>query len=134
MKKIVYLFGSIILFSLMSGCEDTNPTDLLDARDAFLGTWTVSESCAKDSYSVTIVKDQSNSSQVIIQNFYHIVNCSNPPYAIIAGSSIVIPTQSICGDAFEVSGTGKLDKGKITMTYSVNDGADLFNCGATLQQ
>ncbi len=134
MKQMV--FRLVVVFTLMftvSCTEDTDPLDFTDDRDNFLGTWNVSESCAKDTYTVTIVKDPGNSAQVIIQNFWHITNCSNPPYAIIAGTTLNIPTQNICNDAFEVNGSGKLDKGKITMNYTVNDGADLFNCSATLE-
>jgi hypothetical protein len=132
---MVYWLAGLMAIILIGGCTDElDPTDLIDDRDAFLGSWSVSENCAKDTYSVTIIKDPGNSSQVLIQNFWHISNCSNPPYAIIAGTNLVMPTQSICGDAFEVNGSGKLDKGKISMTYSVNDGADLFNCSATLEQ
>ena len=127
---VLFAFLTIVL----SCTDEFDPNDLTDARDAFLGTWSVSESCAKDTYSVTIIKDPSNSSQIIIQNFWHITNCSDPPYAIIAGSNLVMPTQDICSESFEVNGSGKIKKGKITMTYSVNDGADLFNCSATLSQ
>ena len=133
MKSIYSRLSIFALIVFMFSCtDDFDPTDLADDRDAFLGSWNVAESCAKDNYSVTIIKDPSNSSQVLIQNFWHISNCSNPPYAIIAGTNMVMPSQSICNDAFEVDGSGKLEKGKITMTYTVNDGADLFNCSATL--
>lgn len=133
MKRTIFGLTILAIILLFNGCTDElDPTDLADDRDAFLGIWSISESCAKDTYSVTIIKDPDNSSQVIIQNFWHISNCANPPYAIIAGSNMVMPTQDICSESFEVSGSGKLEKGEITMTYSVNDGADLFNCSATL--
>jgi hypothetical protein len=125
--------GILLLVILLSSCTLEDPTELIDDRDAFIGTWNVVESCTKDYYQVNITKDPGNSSQVTIQNFWNIPNCSNPPYAIIAGSSIVIPSQSICSDNFEVGGSGSMSKSKINLTFTVNDGADLYTCTATLE-
>ncbi len=120
----------ILLFVALISCEEES-SDLTDDRDYFLGTWAVSENCNRDSYSVQIVKDPSNSVQVLINNFWNTGNCGNSPYAIVAGSSIHIPNQSFCDGAFQVSGSGDLDKETISWTYSINDGADLFTCTAT---
>jgi len=127
LKYIGFCFFAFCLFA----CTADDIVDPADARDPFLGNWNVSESCTKDAYSVSIVKDPSNSSQVLIQNFYNTGTCSDPPYGIVAGSSLVLPTQSICDDAFEVDGNATLSKEIISIDYSVNDGADLFNCTAT---
>lgn len=128
---------TLLLITLIiagAGCtDDPSNQDLGDDRDAFLGSWVVTENCAKDTYVITITKDPTNSAQVILNNFWHITNCSNPPYALIAGSQIVMPEQEICSNAFQVSGSGNLSKGKITMTYEVNDGADLFQCSAVME-
>jgi len=126
-RLTVLFFSSLLLVS----CVADETDDLVDARDQFLGNWNVSESCSKDAYSVSITKDPSNSSQVLIQNFWNTGNCSNYPYAIVAGNSLFIPKQDICDNAFEVDGNGSMSKETITWDYSVNDGADLFNCVAT---
>lgn len=132
MKHTLKLTLGLLTLIFLSSCvEESDPFDLPDDRDAFLGLWDVSESCTKDFYSVEIRKDPSNSAQVIIENFGNIGSCDNPPYGIVAGSSLFVPTQSICSDLFEVSGDGELDKNKITWQYTINDGADLFTCTAT---
>lgn len=121
----------LVLTLTMVSCEDTETGDLTDDRDAFLGTWNVTESCSKDAYTVQIQKDPSNSSQVIILNFWNTGNCDDPVQALVAGSSLYISTQKFCNNDFEADGSGDLTKDKVYWTYSVNDGADLFNCDAT---
>jgi hypothetical protein len=138
MKKtqvLLLLVSLIIALTFFSCTDDDDIFSLTEDRDAFLGTWNVTESCTKEAYSVTIIKDPSNSSQVIIENFWLIGFNEKPPYAIVAGTTITIPEQAICYNASNiVSGSGKLDKGKIEWDYTVNDGADLWSCTATYEQ
>lgn len=132
MKGLIYISAIWIFASLLSACtEEDDNIDLLDSRDQFLGTWSVTDSQTKDSYDVQIIKDPSNSAQVLIQRFYNLNNCTNPPYAIVASSSIYIPTQLICDDSFEVNGDGEIDKNKIEWTYTVNDGSSEYSYVAT---
>lgn len=132
MKRILILSAVFISSLILSSCiEESDPFNLPDDRDVFLGIWDVSESCSKDFYSVEIIKDPSNSAQVLIKNFGNIGSCSNPPFGIVAGSSIFVSKQTICSGSFEVSGNGELNKNKITWGYTINDGADLFTCSAT---
>ncbi|MCD4697970.1 MAG: hypothetical protein K8S16_17235 [Bacteroidales bacterium] len=126
----IFLFSLFLLPGFIACTDENEVDDLVDDREKFIGTWNVIESCSKDSYTVQITKDPSNSSQVIISNFWHISNCANPPYGIVAGSSIYVPTQSICSNAFEVNGDGDLDKNVISWSYTVNTGADLYTCAA----
>ncbi|MBN2175335.1 MAG: hypothetical protein JW731_14470 [Bacteroidales bacterium] len=129
------IFIMLFLVSLTSCTDEENPFDLTDDRDVFLGTWNVDETCTRDAYSVSIEKDPSNSSQVIINNFWLIGYQEKPPYAIVAGSSITIPKQAICDDGSNlVSGSGTLNKDKITWSYTVNDGADLYTCSAVYEK
>lgn len=124
---------SILLFStfFITSCADEDTATPADDRDQFIGYWDVNETCSRDSYSVQIVADPSNSSQVLIKNFWLIGNNEKPPYAIVAGSTITIPKQTMGNnDSNEVEGSGKLDKNKITWHYTVNDGADLYTCTA----
>jgi hypothetical protein len=123
------LLSLLVALMLMSCVDDNDSTDLLDDRDHFTGTWNVNETCSKDAYTVTIVKDPGNSSQVLINNFWHIP-CQDPPFAIIAGKSMILPLQSFCSNSFEVEGSGNLNKDKITLNYTVNDGADECKCTA----
>jgi hypothetical protein len=133
MVKALTILKVLIVAVLLISCTDEddilNPTN---DRDAFLGNWDVTESCVRDSYDVNIVADPSNSTQVIINNFWLIGYSEKPPYAIVAGTTITIPTQKMCyNESNEVSGSGKLIKGKVVWNYTVNDGADLYTCTAT---
>jgi len=128
-KRITNTF-LMVIFALFISCEEESP-DFIDDRDQFLGSWKVSESCSRDSYTVQIVKDPSNSAQVLINNFWNTGNCGTSPFGIIAGSSIHIQNQSFCNGSFGVEGSGNLSKDEISWTYSINDGADLFTCTAT---
>jgi len=135
-RIVQVLFPLLVLFSafLMHSCEldeEENPVPTFD-RDKFIGAWNVSESCSRDFYSVEIVANPANSSQVIIKNFWLIGFQEKPPYAIVSGNIITLPKQAICDNfSNEVSGSGKLDKNQITWNYTVNDGADLWSCSST---
>ena len=131
MTKLYKLLTVFIVLLVLGSCLEDDTTDLLDDRDAFLGSWNVSESCSKDAYSVIIETDPTNSAQVLIRNFWNTGSCSNSVYGIVAGSSIYIPKQDFCSGDFNADGSGEMIKNAITWSYSVNDGADLFNCTAT---
>jgi hypothetical protein len=135
LKIFRILFVLLLTLNFFSCTQDGEIINPLDDRDAFLGTWNVSESCIRDAYDVNIVVDPTNSSQVIIQNFWLIGYSEKPPYAIVAGTTITIPTQPMCYSGSNiVSGSGKLNKGKIDWDYTVNDGADLWTCSATYEK
>lgn len=130
-------FLSLIFFILMfTACiDDSDLINPQDDRDLFLGTWNVNETCNRGAYQVTITKDPTNSSQVIINNFWLIGSNEKAPYAIVAGSNIVIPQQNIYNDENTiVEGSGVLNKDNIIeWEYTVNDGADLYTCTATYE-
>ncbi len=131
MRKLFSMLNVLLIPVLLTACLDEDTDDLVDDRDAFLGAWNVTESCSKDSYSVQITKDPSNSAQVLINNFWNTGNCGNAPYAIVAGSSLYLPQQDFCNGDLNVEGSGEMIKEKVNWSYSVNDGADLHNCSAT---
>lgn len=131
-KAVVIAFlTAILIFPSCVTDEDENPDPTSD-RDNFIGTWNVQETCSRDSYAVVIEADPTNSSQVIIKNFWLIGYQEEPPYAIISGSVMTIPQQAMCDNySNEVKGSGTLSKDEITLQYTVNDGADLWTCSAT---
>lgn len=132
-SKIVVV--ALLMLANYSCTDDTNFLDLPDDRDSFLGLWDVTDNCSKSSYQVEIIRDQSNSSQVIIKNFGLIGQNEKAPYAIVAGNTIAIPTQLISNDeSIEVNGSGKLDKNKISWAYDISDGADLLTCTAIYEK
>ena len=137
-SKIRIVISFILIIPLLiSSCavEDDNNVDPSDARDAYVGTWDVTESCSKDAYSVQIVADPNNDDRVLIKNFWLIGYQEAAPYAVIDDDIISIPIQSILNDgSLEVHGTGTLNKDKITWYYEINDGADLYSCSATYEK
>jgi len=135
-KRFFYLVIVPVIVITILSCAKEDNDDLIDDRDKFLGTWNVNETCTRDSYSVKIVKDPSNSSQVIIENFWLIGYHEKAPYAIVAGNNITIPKQKMCNnEANEVNGSGTLSKNKINWNYTViNVEADLYTCIATYQK
>jgi len=135
MRIRFYIFYLFILSGIFfQSCSDEDILNPVDDRAAFLGSWAVNETCVKDAYNVTIEADASNSTQVIIQNFWLIGYQEKAPYAIVAGTNISIPNQTMCNDGSNtVSGSGKLQNGKINWTYTVNDGADLYTCTAVYE-
>lgn len=136
MMKSLKLISYIVLTLLLVACtEDTDVIDPQDDRDAFLGTWNVDETCNRIPYQVTITKDPTNSSQVIINNFWLIGPDEKAPYAIVAGSNIVIPQQNINNEEKTiVKGSGVMNKNTIEWEYTVNDGADLYTCTAIYEK
>lgn len=135
MKTIKLFVYFIFLITVVSCTEDADPFNPQDDRDAYVGVWNVDETCNRIPYQVTIVKDLTNSSQVIITNFWLIGPDEKAPYAIVAGNSIVIPQQNIFNDEKTiVKGSGVLDKNIIEWEYTVNDGADLYTCTATYEK
>jgi hypothetical protein len=133
LKSLLVIF---ILLNIIPSCVVDDDIVLpKEDRDAFLGIWEVTETCNRYSYEVEIVKDPTNSSQVLIRNFWLIGYDEKPPYAIVAGTNITIPSQGMCNDGSNiVEGSGTMNKKKIEWSYTVNDGADLYTCTATFEK
>lgn len=127
--SFLFFFPLVILFSCT---PDENDPDITDARDKFTGSWTVNETCNRNTYPVTIIPDPDHSNRVIIQNFWLIGFNEKAPYGVVSGNEITIPKQFMCdNNANEVEGSGFIENNKINWTYQVNDGADLNFCNAT---
>lgn len=123
------LLAAILLFTF--SCELIDDTDPDDPRDSFIGNWTVNEVSSlygTTNYSATIIYDPSNSTQVLIKNFYHF-GMEIETFAITTSASITVPEQTVCNH--QVKGKGLLNKSKIEWTYTVNDGADIDDVTAT---
>lgn len=133
MKKLIIILG--ILFTsvlIMQSCTKDN--DLLDdgdIRESFMGNWSATDNCTKQTYGVEIDIDNSNSSQVIIENF---ANLGQDAKAVIAGSSIYVENQDI-GGGYKVSGNGKLTGSIIIWSmYSFESSAESRDCSATFSK
>jgi len=131
MKKTVFKTGAIIIFFLIlfAACNPDDINNLLITRDNYLGTWSVSDSDAKKrTYEVTISANPNNSSQIIINNF-HQYGSSYFVYGVVSGKNLTIDYQTVLGET--VNGDGVLKSGVLTITYYVNDVADLKTYIAT---
>ncbi len=133
----LHLMLALSMIFFLGSCE-VEPIDIPDedARDAYIGTWSCTDTqvkSAKDSYSVSISYDPSNSAQVLLRNF-GFLGQDVEPYAIVTGTIITIPEQTTSGD-YIISASGKLvGKNKIEWNYTTNDGADELNYKAVFSR
>jgi hypothetical protein len=136
MKKIPLYSAFIFLLTigLFFSCNpddggDPAPTD---PRDKFVGSWLCQETSqsGNSSFSVTISIDGSNSSQIFLDNFYHL-GVGKKVYGVVAGNNVTLPNQVVNGFTVK-SGNGTIVNSdtKINFSYVVNDGADDDSCTA----
>lgn len=139
MKKIFrYLFVLAFLTSILVSCDpdDNNPPDNTDARDKFVGSWTCVENSSQNgtsTFTVTISLNSGNSTQIYLANLYQL-GTSQKFYAVIAGNSATIPSQTLNNFTINGSGTMSSTNTKIDWSYNVNDGADIDNCTAVFSK
>lgn len=133
MKK-VYLFLLVYIaigLSFHSCTKEDNLLDDGDARDTFVGEWSVTDACSKQIYRSSITFDPSNSSQVTISNY---ANLGQSAQAVIAGNSIYIESQDI-GNGYTASGNGRLTGEIISWTsHNFDTSGDATECTATYAQ
>lgn len=120
-------------------CEDLGTIDDgTDARDKFIGEWRLTESSMlkstkAQSYLINIVKDQGNSSQVIIQNMGNPGSMDVTATAIVTSGRLVISSQKMsCG--WTIEGDGKITNVVGTTSawsYSILAGGSLESYTAT---
>jgi len=135
MQKRFWLMtlSSLLFFTaifIFVGCVDDiiEPSD--DARQKFLGTWLVSESCVRLDYQAVIIADANDESKVLIDNFAAPGSGFPPAYGFVAGNVITMPRQTI-GDNWRVEGTGTYKSaGTIFWEYKMEIGANSSNCTA----
>ncbi|NVO02885.1 MAG: hypothetical protein HXX09_09325 [Bacteroidetes bacterium] len=139
MKKIHFLiFATIILFSVyFVSCNpddpDGSPQPVTDPRDQYVGNWTCTEVSqlfpTQTPFTVGISLSSTNTSQILISNFYHFGTSENA-IAVVSDNSVALPQQTVCSMA--IHGSGNLETAtKITWNYFVNDGADIDTVSAT---
>lgn len=125
-----FLFLAALSGFLLSGCEPVDETtDGDDPRDTYIGVWQFLESFKSadgQSYIVTIVKDPSNSSQVILENFGNPGTQDVSVTGIVTANQIVVSSQSM-SNGWTVEGSGKIanvNKTSMTWSYSIIAGGD----------
>ena len=109
--------------------EDDNP-EPNDPRDVFIGTWNVNETCSKSNYTVEILKDPNNTSQVLLSNFAN-PNMGNPAVGIVTTNKITLdPSHKIAND-WTVSGSGNyINNTLLEWSFSLEIAGSLENCTA----
>ena len=126
MKKFIQSF-SLLTFSiilLLCGCTKTTPEPSpTDSRQQYIGSWGVNETSTKNYYTAAISADPNSSDGVFINNF---AASTVQAHAVVSGNSITVTSQQL-SNGWIVNGTGSYSSGKITWTYSINDGANLTN-------
>lgn len=128
---------SLISISFLYSCEpeDTGDTTT-DPRDEFVGVWRFTEtptqkSGLSQSYIVTISKDETNSSQVLLENFCNPGVSGTKAVGLLTISTIVVDKQTLAVN-WEIEGTGKkTGPGQMSWTYSIIAGGDLRTYIAT---
>lgn len=135
MNRSLKTLFAILMLSFLSACaldEDLDPIDNTDDRDKFVGTWMFFENSAArgQSYQVTISRDNSNSSQVILKNIGNFGN-SYTAYGIVTSSSITVPSEEIY-PGIELDGSGQLtDENEMEWSYTINGGGSSETISAT---
>ena len=126
MKRAAFIFLLAIIFFV--SCDDTvdTPEQALTVED-YTGNWFVEETCSKNSYTVSITEVPGDTVSVYIYNFAQMGE-NTKALASIDDDLITVLSQEI--DGTTVHGTGTYSDGKITWSYEINDGADLFKCTA----
>ena len=129
MKSIVNFRKAISLAMCMtfalaffSGCskDDDGPGGGKDDRDAFVGTWRVTErivgSGEVDYYNVTITKSSVDAKDIVITNFFNDSGVSL--LAKVDGNSFTIPQQTFVLLGF--SGSGRREGNYLTFSVMAN--------------
>jgi len=138
MKKAL-LYCSILVTLIVVGfysCKpDSNndPQPSVDPRDKFIGTWTCHETShihGTSAYPVTISYDPSNTSYVLLANFY-MLSDTIKIQGLVTNSTITISNQTTsCNCTFNGSGT-LTNSTTMNWNYTATDIADIDTCTAT---
>jgi hypothetical protein len=130
-KSLKYLLmACIIALSFLNSCDTSvnDPNTDQDVREKYVAKWLCIE-LNGPTYEVTISIDPSNSTQILIGNF-HLLGASAKAYAIATSNNITIPSQEICGNTVNGSGT-LVNANKINVQYTFNDHSSTLTVNAT---
>jgi hypothetical protein len=121
----------LLLFAISAILITSCKKDENDARDKFVGSYSMSETwtldgggSGTDNYTISITKSNVNSKQILINNLGNTITAYGAQMnvtATVEGSSISIGTQSISlGDySVTVTGTGSLNDKLLTINYVI---------------
>lgn len=134
---LLILFLSILL--LFPACDLLDEPVDEDMRDLFTGDWNCREYLngkLQMTYTVIILKDATDDSQIILRNFAFIGEDEQAPFGVVDGESVTIPTQQVCYDqSITVYGTGQyISKNENHWDYTVEVGGDSFTYTAVYER
>ncbi len=133
-----FLFIAVLSGFFLTGCEPTDQTTTGDdPRDPYIGVWQFLESgsiksVTGQSYIVTITKDPSNSSQVILENFGNPGTQDVSVTGLVTTNQIIVSTQNL-SNGWTVEGIGKINnvaKTSMNWSYSITAGGDKISYAA----
>lgn len=135
-QKLIYglfLVGGLFVVSCTPDKEDdpTSPTPSTDARDKYVGQWLCNETSkvsGNTSYTISISKSTSGSSEILIDHFYDLQAQAR---ASVSGNNISIPYQQLGSIGF-ASGSGNLASTgtSLSMSYTTNVAGNKDTCTA----
>ena len=119
--KAILFLAFLLVFQACAVEDDNNPDDPIDK---FLGTWNVSDQPARINYTVTIVRNPSQSANVLLNNFADMGESAD---GLVVGNTIIIDKQNI-GNDFLCNGTGThKSANQLEFIFVLDDGIDLEN-------
>jgi hypothetical protein len=128
--SILFLLVSLTVMIFQGCTEKTEDPVGGVTRSSYLGKWLVTETTKGSSYEVNITADPSSSDGIFISNFANLGYSVPPAGATVNGSTITLDPDQII-DGLKINGSGSLSGNKITLTYTINTGADLNTYYAT---
>jgi len=133
------IFALLLIIAMaFTACEiDPLEDSSFDSRDQYTGVWTCTEYSEESNaftYPVDIEKDPLDENRLILENFGFIGFDEKAPVAILSGSFISIPEQTVCDDgSMIISGNGEaVNKQTINWEYQIRMGGDKFKYTARL--
>lgn len=129
MKKLFSLLLLPMFLSIwMISCQPDDDDDddvVVDPREKFHGSWLATESTSM-SYTVNIVADSVNQTQIKLYNFHHL-GFEELVSGIVSSNTITIPGQTACQGTVAIEGTATMQSNNSTIDfyYTVNDGVNL---------
>lgn len=131
--RILKLFLIIFITSVLISCKKDDTTEVIDSRDAFVGTWNVSDhQITKANYQVRIYKDANYSEKVWLINFH---GTTDTAFAYILDKNITINSQVLSTTHLSTGGTGSMSGTTIiNMEYYISDGAQQDTIQAVYQK
>jgi len=128
----VILILLIAVVSLLSACakDSSTTTTTSTGRDAFLGSWSVTESHTKLTYDATISADPNSANGVLISGFAGTLTTGPSAGAVVSGAKITLDANQVI-DGLKYNGGGTLSGKTINWNYTIDDGANVITAVAT---